>query len=321
MRQGRLPHQAFVEGFDPEAGISLTNNALTMRKGTVTLVYSSFNRLQFKVYSETPSLFGLSYPFTGHWQAWVDNRKVSVYRANGGTHAVLVPEGESLVEFRYSSPAIFWGAIISCTSFIVLGIFVSCFCSRGIQRIFTFLVFVVISLSIFFLWSKSLYNGENLRTKFEWTYTPVDPSQRPNIAYGKKTSGFPLPKQSVFIREAYGGLFYRTHSSKAVDGDRHSGYEINLADNPSVIIDLHLTVQINSINLYESMDEPSMNGRQLEISIAGDDKSWDTVASIFSRPDKNDPVRIEFKSPRKARFIKINAAGSGRLILDEVEVY
>jgi hypothetical protein len=321
MKQKRLPQQVFVEGFEPETAKSLTENARSMKKGMVNLVYSSFNRLQFKVYSEAPAIFGLSYPYTGHWNAWVGDNKVTVYRANGAAHAVIIPKGESLVEFRYWSSAAFWGIVISCVTFILIGLYVCSFSLDGLQRVIAAVIVLIIGVGIVMLWNYSLYTGENLDTKYAWTYTSPTPAQKPNLVYGKITSGLPMPDLSVFAGTLYAGTFYRTHTSKVVDGDKSSGYIMKLFDNPSVIIDLYQIEKINSIILFESVEEPSATTRHLELSISQDKKQWDKIASISSKVNNHYPIRIEFDSPKTARFVQIGASGNGYLNLDEVEVY
>jgi hypothetical protein len=321
MKYDRLPQQAFVEELAPEMAYLITKDAVSMREGKVSLVYSSFNRLQFEIHSESPALFGLSYPFTGHWKATIDGRKVPVYRANGASHAVIIPNGMSLVEFRYWSPAAFWGIVMSCMTFILIGLFVSLSALRGFQRIYASVIAVMIGVGVLLLWSHSLYSGNDLNTKFEWAYTPPDPSQKPNIAYGKKTAGYPLPKQSVFVRALYEGNFYRTHWSKVVDGDRSSGYTMNLANNPSVIIDLYKPERINSLLLFEHVKESPMNSRLLELSISRDMKQWEIIYSTPLKSDIQHPLHIGFDSPKNARYVQIKASGEGILSLDEVEIY
>jgi hypothetical protein len=321
MKHERLPQQVFVEGFKPELAKSLTENARTMKEGVVNLVYSSFNRLQFKVYSEAPAIFGLSYPYTGHWNAWVGNKKVTVYRANGAAHAVIIPKGESLVEFHYWSSAAFWGIVISCITFILIGLSVSSLSLNGLQRITAAIVVLIAGAGSVILWNHSLYAGDNLGTKFAWTFTPPPPAQKPNLSYGKITSGFPMPNLNVFSGALYAGTFHRTHSSKVVDGDRNSGFEMKLMDNPYVIIDLYQTEIIDSIILVESTKEPSVSTRQLELSISQDKKQWNKVASISSNVNNHYPIRIEFDPPKAARFVQIRSSGDGFLNLDEVEVY
>lgn len=321
MTHERLPQQVFVEGIETEMAKSLNENARSMKEGAVQLVYSSFNRLQFMVYSETPAVFGLSYPYTGQWKAWVGNKNAAVYRSNGAAHAVIIPKGESIIEFRYWSSSAFWGMVISCITFILIGLYVCSVFFNGLLRAIVIVVVLLIGTGTVILWHHSLYTGDNLGTKFAWTYSPTSPAQKPNLAYGKPTSSFPKPDLSVFAGTLYAGNFYRTHSSKVVDGDRHSGHRMKLVDNPSVIIDLNQEKKINSIILYESMGEPSATAWHLDLAISEDNKQWSEITSISSKENNHSPFHIEFDPEKTARFLQIRASGNGYLNLDEVEVY
>jgi hypothetical protein len=321
MKHERRPQQVFIEGIDAEMAKSLNQNARTMKEGTVQLVYSSFNRLQFKVYSETGAVFGLSYPYTGQWNAWVNNSIVTIYRANGAAHAVIIPKGESTVEFRYWSSAAFCGMVISCLTFILIGLYVGfVFFNKSLKAI-VIAVVPIIGIGTLTLWYHSLYTGDNLGTKFEWTYSPPSAVQKPDLAYGKPTSFFPKPDLSIFAGSLYAGNFYRTHSSKVVDGSRSSGYRMKLVDNPSVIIDLNQEEEVSSIDLFESRGEPPPTVWHLDLAISEDKKQWNEIASFSSKENSHSPFHIEFNPEKKVRFLQIKASGDGYLNIDEVEVY
>jgi hypothetical protein len=317
MAYERLPQQIFIEKYNPQKAKAVTENAKNMKKGLVNLVYSSFNRLQFRVYSEAPAIFGLSYPYTGHWSAWLDGNKVTVYRSNGAAHAIEIPVGESLVDFRFWSPAAFWGVVISCATFILIGLYVCLISFNGLLRVITVVLVLVVGVGSTFIWNHSLYAGDNLGTNFTWTYIPPNPEI--NLAYGKKTSISPLSDNNY----SYGSNFYRSHSSRIVDGDKSpgSGFILRFKDNPAVIIDLYTRKEIDSITFFESIKESSENKQHLTVSISQDKIYWDKVASLISKVNNHDPLYIEFDSPKTARYIKLKTFGYDSLSLDEVEVY
>ncbi len=318
MEHQRLPQQIFVEGYQPEKAQSVTEEMIKNEEGKVDLIYSSFNRLKFSAISSSPAFFGMSYPYTRHWRAWVNGNKVPVYRANGAAHAVEIPKGESLIEFRYRSPSAFWGMIISCSTFILIGLFICYKALNGLPRMIIVVFVLTIGVGGAITWNYSLYTGDNLGTEYTWTYTP--PKPKPNLAYGKKTKAFPVHTDNFYFANS----FFRTHWSKAVDGNRSpgSGYIMNLKRNPAVIIDLYQREKINSIVLYESIiKEPLVNGRHLELSISQDEKQWNKVTSMTSKVNNHHPIRVEFDSPKTARYVQIKASGHGRLSIDEVEVY
>lgn len=339
MQIERYPQQVFVEGFDADEAKIINDGAKDMKDGRVELEYSSFNRLQFHVSSEAPAFFGLSYPYTGHWSAWVNGERVHVYRCNGAAHAVEIPKGECRIEFRYWSDAYFWGFVVSCTTLALIGVFV-CFGSlKGLQRTIGVVLILIISVGGFMLWYNSLYNGDNLETEFIWTYTP--PLKTPNIAYGKKSwlSASAIPKPYPHTRN-------EARVSTLTDGDRSPGSGISswLADNPAWFLDLFSNEKISNLLLYESgMDtsanirrlsvsspgpseenlafKDTVNRRPLTVSMSNDGSKWRTVASVISPAIHNEPLRIIFDKPETARFVKIELSGKSRLTFDEIEVY
>lgn len=341
MAQDRLPHQVFIEGYGPEKAKTITDGAKNMKEGLVKLTYSSFNRLQFRVISGTPAIFGLSYPYTGHWGAWVNGKRVHVYRSNGAAHAVEVPNGESLVEFRYWSNSYFAGMVISCITFAIIGLLISCNALKGFRRIAGVVIIFIISSGGFMFWYNSLYRGDNLETEYTWSYST--PLKTPNIAYGKK---YWLDTNDTNMHWAAREL--ELYSGRFVDGDSRqcSGFITRLYTSPIwLIIDLYKTRDLKTVVLYEgcqnkamnkgplnmldafSTDEdnpdktPSVNLRPLSVSLSSDGKAWRTVALVLSPVNTSGPTRIVFDEPYTARYIKIEPAGISKLMFDEVEVY
>ena len=349
MVRHRLPQQIFIENYDPEKARSLTDKALHMDKGTVNLIYSSYNRLKFRVMSEMPVFFGLSYPYTGYWKAWVNGNQVRIYRANGAAQAVEIPKGNGIIEFRYWSPAAFWGIVISSATFVLIGFYFSFISLSGFPRIIVAAFFLSIGVGFVILWNYSLYTGDNLGTQYTWTYSP--PESKPNIAYGKRTSNLPVPKGIFYDWYLKGGI-YLNHSSRVVDGNKSkgsgfrippedktdvfidldrnvvhlnkkdgSGYKMPPEETPSVTIDLSNRERISSVIIYASASIADDINCNFEALVSDDQKSWKKVASAI--PDlKNDrPVKIDFDSPQTARYVRIEVSGSRKVILDEVEVY
>jgi len=304
MQKERLPQQIFVEEFDPEKAKMLTEGAKGVNNGVVELVYSSFNRIQFRVNSQAAALFGLSYPYTGHWSALVNGRRVHVYRGNGAAHAVEIPDGESLIEFRYWSDAFFLGVLLTCMTFTVIGLYICSGAGRGYLRVICIVFVIMIGTSGFMIWYKSLYTGDNLGTKYRWIYTP--PQSPVNIAYGKKTSGYALPSNSLL----------HWHTSKAVDGDIRpgSGLPLGTTDDKEVIVDLNKNEEIKSIVLYGEISASP------DISLSQDGIEWIRVNSAMSKSNEKSPLRIIFKDSRIVRYIKVKAS-KGKLYIDELEVY
>ncbi len=329
----RLPQQVFIEGYDVKRAGQITDGAKDMRKGEVSLVYSSFNRLEFKVYSEKPAIFGLSYPYTDNWRAWVNGEKVKVYRANGTAHAVEIPEGESIVEFRYWSGAFFWGMIISCMTFTLIGVFVGLKGFRGLRRAIIVIVVIVIGAGTFMLWYKSLYNGENLETEYTWTYTP--PSSSPNLAYGKKNW---TNISTIHLNETYREL--ELYRGKIVDGDKSpgNGFITCYYDSSAWFVDLSRDKKIKKILFYYSNKVPPFlllkncsvfedergggKGRKIYDILASNDRErWKIIGSVEVENNGSGVREVIFQDIQTARFIQIKLQGRGQLSFDEIEIY
>lgn len=323
MERRRLPHQIFVEGYGPDKAKTLTEGAKSMNRGTVKLIYSSYNRLQFHVNSQSSAIFGLSYPFTGNWSAWSNGERVQIYRANGASHAVEIPEGESLIEFRYWSSASFWGMAISCITLAAIGLFI-CFGSlRGLRGIIGISLVLIMSTGGFMLWYNSLYNGDNLETEYTWTYDP--PSKTDNLAYGKRSwmdySYIPTNWNSPHAQWHINQL--DLYASRLVDGNRSpgAGFSSQPGYGTAWFIDLHRNEGIRKVLLFESRQEPHVNVRPITVEFSLDEKEWTNAVKISTPLNRNNPIKIILDKPHIARFIKVGVSGESELSFDEVEVY
>lgn len=83
---------------------------------------SDFVRL--RVSSKRGGLLVLADSFFPGWRATVDGSPVTIFRTNQAMRGVLMESGEHIVEFRYDSPTLRWGAILSITSIGVVMAFV-----------------------------------------------------------------------------------------------------------------------------------------------------------------------------------------------------
>lgn len=303
MRRERLPQQVFVEGYDSGKAKFMTEEVKNIKEGTVSLLYSSFNRLQFRAISHAPAFFGMSYPFTGHWRSWVNDEEVRVYRANGAAHAVEIPKGESIIEFRYWSDAAFWGMFITCMTFTMIGLYICSGALRNFLRVIGIVSVLVIGMGGFILWYYSLYTGDNLKTEYTWFYTP--PQSPPNLAYGKKTSSF-TPSSA----------FLHLNSSNAVDGDTKpgSGFTLTSFANKSLIVDLYKNQEIKTILLSNKARTKPL------VALSLDGEKWQKLAFDFAEGSHVNPLRIVLEKSVVARFVKIEASGS-QISIDELEVY
>jgi hypothetical protein len=320
MRQERTPRQLFIEGLEPDEVPPITDPGGHIGESSVELVYSSFNRLTFRVISPVSAFLGLSYPYSGYWSAWINGHEADIYRANGAAHAIQIPEGKSMVDFRYFSHAAFWGVIISCTTLTMIGLYICFFRLNGVSRVFVMMLVTALGTGIFLLWYYSLYNGKNLETEYTWTYE--NPPPTPNLAYGKKT----------WISSSFRAPPWHFHSSRAIDGDRspRSGFVPGPhQDNPALFIDLNREQEIKKIIIYKSRQgtvyiKPRVmpvNNVPLRVALSHDNDQWRTVASVTPEVNDNRRVTIVLDESQTARYLRISASGKCSLTLDEVEIY
>ena len=294
----------------PNQGISTESNI----PDSVSLTYSSYNRMVFTATAGEPAFFVFAWPYTDHWRARVNGRQAPTFRANGAAHAVLIPAGTSTVDFRYWSSAAALGMGSTCLALISLGVWTGFFMIRKPKGYLIAAATISVAAGLFALWHGSLYNGDNLKTDYTWQ-APF-PDDIPNVAYGKQTIMSSRKKS-----DRWTPLWYT--SRHAVDGDKinamTSSSHTDLEDSPWWQVDLRSTVTVASILVYLTPPYHFLpfNQRPLSVLRSVDGKNWQT---IFLKED-NRQLRIDFKEPVNMRYLKIQASGRCVLSLMEVEVY
>ncbi len=293
--------------------------------GRIHLDYSSYNRLRFTVQTPSPALFGLAYPYSDYWEARVNGKKAETYRINGLYLGLALPPGLSQIDFRYFSPPAFWGMVFSCQGLFLIGTFFCVSSLAGLRRITAVICVAMLSLSAFKTWQTSLYTGKNIRTAYDWFYTP--PSERRNKAYGKPVT------VSASLAEF--------HPMSMVDGDSrlNSGFVSKFhKKEPTLHLDLQEPTSIEQIILFESGNRPStianvvllgqfidqiskyVNIRPLVVDISEDGQAWQTIATITQPKQPGAPVIITVAPPCSARYIRIKSQNNV-LGFDEIEIY
>jgi hypothetical protein len=134
----------------------------------VASVYSAFNRTVFDVKAHRPGFLVLSVPYSAQWRTFVDSRDSAVRRTDRNEQAVWLAPGDHRVEFRFHSPSAIAGMIISCLTAILTGVYFASRCRRGWVRRIAVIAVVLIPAGAFALWRNSLYQGEDLGTKYVW---------------------------------------------------------------------------------------------------------------------------------------------------------
>jgi hypothetical protein len=306
MAESHSPDKAIIEGNSSILPFSVSDSSTEEAKDQVNLVFSSFNKLIFQVNTKKPAFFALAYPFSTKWLAFINGERTQIYRANGSSHAVMIPAGKSKVEFRYWSLSACIGIFLSCMTFLAAGIYFSFMFSQKKIRTIMAVGAVFISISGIYVWKNSIYNGSNLNTKYTWISPPA--SSYSNIAYGKRTASSSY---------TYPGYPYMFRSGMAVDGNRNieSGFITQKEKNPYWMMDLHHPQQVGSILVYESRNGLEMNTRPITVSFSNDKKNWESL-SLTSKK-----LSIQLTEPVITRYILFTASGICNLSFDEVEIY
>lgn len=309
----REPDTLFIDRDFPNDGVAFPHEDGDRRRDKITLIYSAFNRLVFEVFASAPGYFEFSYPNCGRWRAYVNGKRALVRQANGHSHAIQIPSGRMLVEWRYFSPGAFWGMVTSCVSLIVIGAW---FCFERAKGAWTALSFscgwfIFVSAG-FFLWWLSLYGGENLGCKYIWRTSPKPTID--NLAYGKLCGASSL---------WYGVGNHLCCPSRAVDGvvASSSGFSTGYDDCPGWSIDLARRRLIGAVKIYETATGDDLNQRPLMIAFSDDKKHWRSVILVEDDNPGGLPLLFRLRPAVNARYMMIRSLKKCRLAFDEVEIH
>jgi hypothetical protein len=256
-------------------------------------------------------VFTLSYPYSKRWRATVDTKTASAHRTNGYLIGVPLAGGRHQVELRYwSAPAVL-GTVLSGLTLLGLVVFFAVRYTRRHQIRIPILAggFLIIG-GAYAAWYHSLYNGDNLETRYKWTSKQFATGD--NIAFGRKarmSSTKSLERPYAF----YAGL--------AVDGNRHqNGFATGLnKQRPWWEVDLGEEKALKEMVIYGATLSKVKAHLPLQLRVSNQRSGFRTVQEL-STPPKGGPWRVELKG-EKARFVRIQSSGKGSLSFKEVEIY
>lgn len=313
MARERSIDHIFVENY-PAAELKTGTSALdSMGIDSVKLKYNSFNNQKFDVMCVQPAFFVFSYPYSKRWQAYVNGQRAPVYRANGIEHAILLPAGNSEVEFRYWSWPALAGTAISCLVLLSMTLSVLVTLRPGLFRRLVMIGVSCLCVIAFLMWYRSLYWGGNIGTNYTWTSEAIVPhfSSHYNRAYGK----FTVMSQKSAL------WYYSKVSSFGVDGERRpdSGFCTSIEEHAWWQVDLAQAEPIGEIVLYEPTGEDRECSFPFDIIVSTDGKRWRLIGTLMRKSD-GDRWRLRFQNVM-ARYIRLQTRHRGRLALAEVEVY
>jgi len=135
----------------------------------IETTYVTFNRIVFQVDVHQYGFLIFSVPFSSQWIGIVDSHVSKTYQTDQKKIAVLLPAGIHTVDFQYRSQSSVVGMLITCFIMLLIGLYFSQNCLAGWMRIAVIGCVIFVSLAGFILWKHSLYNGEDLGTRYVWT--------------------------------------------------------------------------------------------------------------------------------------------------------
>lgn len=291
----------------PTGKPSLCADKTDKKKDRILLTHGSYNRLVFDVDARRDGLFTVSFPFASNWQAFVNDAKKAVYKANGYELGVPLKKGFHQVELRYVSPFHLAGIGISGLTFCVLGIFFSAV-SFGRKRPKLCCAFSAVSVllgaGVIALPSSRMYSGESFGSRYRWSTSNLPPKD--NLAYSKQTKMAPMQSDE--------NPYYQ-YSGLAVDGDRRTrGFLTHKRRRAWWQVDLGKVHPIKLVDIYYKKNLPL----PLIVSVSDNRKKFTPVHTVKSQSKKR-PLRIPLKV--NARYLRIESRKKGNLSLTEVEVY
>jgi hypothetical protein len=313
MAGGRTPDEIIVEGADPDLPPPVVGSNGTLEPARIDLIFNTFNRLDFSIFSPRPAFVGVSLPYTGHWQVELNGRKEEVYRANGAAHAIRVPAGESSASFRYRSRWAWWGILLSCGTLTLVGSFTVLRLMQGsLHRSLPVVALLCLSPALVsFLWHRSLYGGENLASRYTWT--EQEPVGRFNLAYYRRTGSSSIANSFYPIR---------FHSGRAVDGDRRigTGFLTDLEDDPWWILDMSRPEEILEVVVHSPPESEELNLGPLRLGASSDGRRWRDLGPLEGE-EGGGQLTLTLGRPHQSRYLMVKASGRSRLAIDEIEVY
>jgi len=98
----------------------------------------------------------------------VDAKESKIYPTDQNEQSVLLSAGAHDVEFRFLSPASVAGMLISCFTALLIGLMFLNIVSLAGYAAAAIVAMILASIGFFIFWKHSLYNGQDLQTRYVW---------------------------------------------------------------------------------------------------------------------------------------------------------
>lgn len=120
-------NRLFQESFNYKTSVilekNINNNFTTKDNNKNSSIYSvkySENKIEINTDIQNDAILVISDNYYPGWNAYVNDKKTTIYRANYSFRAIIVPKGTHSVVFIYKPESLKYGAIISVLSFFIL---------------------------------------------------------------------------------------------------------------------------------------------------------------------------------------------------------
>lgn len=98
---------------------NISSNIKKLNKEHLTNVKVKTNKITGKITCDNDKVLCMSIPYSDGWSAYVDGKKTEVKQANTMYLAIELEKGEHKVEFKYQTPQLKLGGIVSCLGIIM----------------------------------------------------------------------------------------------------------------------------------------------------------------------------------------------------------
>jgi hypothetical protein len=89
--------------------------------GTVEGIQYDFDRIALRVRATRPAILVLDENYSPGWRATVQGKSTEIFHANYAFQSVIVPQGDSEVQFRYVSPGLYAGLGLTALGALLVG--------------------------------------------------------------------------------------------------------------------------------------------------------------------------------------------------------
>jgi uncharacterized membrane protein YfhO len=100
--------------------VYVSNDSVLMQPAVIKLLSFTPNHFSFRINSSIAGKLQLFQQYNSNWQVTVNNKPVKILKSNIAFMSVDIPEGTSLVEWKYSPQKVYGGILLSSLSLLAV---------------------------------------------------------------------------------------------------------------------------------------------------------------------------------------------------------